>query len=219
MKRATAGFVAAVAAVAFAGTAQAQICAGYPTGDRGMYFGGRADFPEDVRSFGVEANYNFSGPLAFYGGLNVISTDSDAAEDRSDDELYAGVAFELASLGLMVGPRISVCPVAELRNMDLGDDSYTEIPIGLGIGASLGVPGIPVSGYVQPQVVISQIDIGGADETETSFGIKAGANIGFGLLSVGGEVRHLFIDDTEDLVGAAPGRDETVFGIRFGIRL
>jgi hypothetical protein len=219
MKRATAGFVAVVATVAFAGTAQAQICAGYPTGDRGMYFGGRADFPENVNSFGVEANYNFSGPLGFYGGLNVISSDNDAARDRTEDELFAGVAFELASLGLVVGS-VSVCPVAELRNIDFGDDSYTEIPIGLGIGGGLGVPGIAVSGYVQPQVVISQIDIGTADETETNFGIKAGANIGFGLLSVGGEVRHLFIDDADPLgVGAVPGRDETVFGIRFGIRL
>ncbi|HEX2076111.1 MAG TPA: hypothetical protein VHG08_00330 [Longimicrobium sp.] len=218
MKKAAAGFVATVATVALAGTAQAQICAGYPTGDRGMYFGGRADFPENVSSFGVEANYNFSGPLGFYGGLNVISTDNDAANDDSEDELFAGVAFELASLGLVVG-RVSVCPVAELRNMDLGDDSYTEIPIGLGVGGGLGVPGVAVSGYVQPQVVISQIDIGAVDETETNFGIKAGANIGFGLLSVGGEVRHLFISDTEDLIGAVPGRDETIFGIRFGIRL
>ena len=55
-------------------------------------------------------------------------------------------------------------------------------------------------------------DIG--DESDTSFGVKAGANVGFGLISVGGEVRHLFIDE-EDLVL----RDETTFGIRFGIRL
>ena len=73
----TAGFLAAVATVAFAATADAQICAGYPTGDRGMYFGARADFPEDLDSYGVEANYNFSGPLGVYGGLNVISFDGE----------------------------------------------------------------------------------------------------------------------------------------------
>ncbi|HEU0302296.1 MAG TPA: hypothetical protein VFR37_22755, partial [Longimicrobium sp.] len=189
MKKATAGFVAAVATVALAGTAQAQVCAGYPTGDRGMYFGGRADFPENLDSFGVEANYNFSGPLGVYGGLNVISTESDATDDDSLDELYAGVAFEIASLGLGIGPSVSICPVAEIRNIDFGDDgSINEIPIGLGIGGSLGVPGIPVHGYVQPQVVISRIDTGTFDETETNFGVKAGANIGFGMLSVGGEV-------------------------------
>jgi hypothetical protein len=211
----TAGILAAAAAVALAAPAQAQICAGYPTGDRGMYFGGRADFPENADSYGVEANYNFSGPLGVYGGLNVISGESDADDEEGLDELYAGVAFEAANLGLMIGPRVSACLVGEIRNMSEDDVTYNEIPIGLGIGASLGVPGVPVSGYVQPQLVISRIsvdDIG--DETDTNFGVKAGANIGFGLITVGGEVRHLFIDE-EDLIL----RDETTFGIRFGIRL
>lgn len=213
----TAGFLAAVATVALAGTAQAQICAGYPTGDRGMYFGGRVDFPENLDSYGVEANYNFSGPLGVYGGLNVISAEDDAAGgDDSNDELFAGVAFEALNLGLMIGPRVSACLVGEIRNIDYENGTYNEFPIGLGIGGSLGVPGIPISAYVQPQVVISQIDIGTVDDTETNFGIKAGANIGFGLISVGGEVRHLFIEDT-DLVGAV--RNETTFGIRAGIRL
>ncbi|HEV3050223.1 MAG TPA: outer membrane beta-barrel protein [Longimicrobium sp.] len=210
----TAGFLAAAAAVALAAPAQAQICAGYPTGDRGMYFGGRADFPENADSYGVEANYNFSGPLGVYGGLNVISGEDDADDDESLDELYAGVAFEAANLGLMIGPRVSACLVGEIRNMSEDDVTYNEIPIGLGIGASLGVPGVPVSGYVQPQLVISRIsvdDIG--DETDTNFAIKAGANVGFGLITVGGEVRHYFIDE-EDLIL----RDETTFGIRAGIR-
>ena len=214
----TAGFLAAAAAVALAVPAQAQICAGYPTGDRGMYFGGRADFPDEVKSYGVEANYNFSGPLGVYGGLNVLSPEDDGPgeDDGSVDELYAGVAFEAASLGLMIGPRVSACLVGEVRNMSEDGVSYNEFPIGLGIGASLGVPGIPVSGYVQPQLVISRIDIDelDIDETDTSFGIKAGANIGFGLITVGGEVRHLFIDEDDLFL-----RDETTFGIRAGIRL
>lgn len=209
----TAGFLAAVATLAFAGTAQAQICAGYPTGDRGLYFGARADFPEDLDSYGVEANYNFSGPLGVYGGLNVISADVDG-EDESEDELYAGVAFELVNLGLMIGPRVSSCLVGEGRFMSFeGLGNTMQFPIGLGIGASLGVPGIPVSGYVQPQLVITRIefddDLGLEDdsETETDFGIKAGANIGFGLITVGGEVRHVFVDEADP-----------VFGIRAGIR-
>lgn len=216
MKTATAGFLAVAATVAFAASVEAQICAGYPTGDRGMYFGARADFPENVDSYGVEANYNFSGPLGVYAGLNVLSAEDDEGDDDdSVDELYAGVAFEAASLGLMIGPRVSACLVGEVRNMSEDDVSYTEIPIGLGIGASLGVPGIPVSGYVQPQLLISRVSADDLDsETETNFGVKAGANVGFGLFSIGGEVRHLFIDE-EDLVL----RDETTFGIRVGIRL
>ena len=182
----TAGFLAAVATVALAAPAQAQVCAGYPTGDRGMYFGGRADFPENADSYGVEANYNFSGPLGVYGGLNVISGEDDGGEgddDDSVDELYAGVAFEVATLGLMIGPRVSACLVGEVRNMSEDGVYLQEIPIGLGIGASLGVPGVPsVSGYVQPQLVI-QPHLRRRhrwNETDTSFGVKAGANVGFG---------------------------------------
>ncbi|HEX6368346.1 MAG TPA: hypothetical protein VF006_05405 [Longimicrobium sp.] len=214
----TAGFLAAVATVALAATAEAQICAGYPTGDRGMYFGGRADFPENLDSYGVEANYNFSGPLGVYAGLNVISAEEDTGDDDdSEDELFAGVAFEMANLGLMVGPRVSACLVGEVRNISDDDVTYNEFPIGLGIGASLGVPGIPVSGYVQPQLVITRVSVEDVDsETETNFGIKAGANIGFGLFSIGGEVRHLFLD-ADDLMSII--REETTFGIRAGIRL
>jgi hypothetical protein len=216
----TAGILAAAAAVVLAAPANAQICAGYPTGDRGMYFGGRADFPENFNSYGVEANYNFSGPLGVYGGLNVLSSDDEEPgdEDDNEDELYAGVAFEAASLGLMIGPRVSACVVGEVRNISDDDVSYTEFPIGVGIGASLGVPGVPVSGYVQPQVVITRISVDDLDdETETNFGIKAGATLGLGMFTVGGEVRQLFIDEDEDLIGVI--RNETTFGIRVGIRL
>jgi hypothetical protein len=210
--------LAAAATVTLAGTAQAQVCAGYPSSDRGFYFGARGDFPEDIDSYGVEANYNFAGPLGVYGGLNVVSAEDGEDDEDSEDEFFAGVALEAPSLGLMIGPRVSACAVAELRNLSLGDDSYTEIPIGLGIGADLGVPGIPVSGYVQPQVVFSSFDVEDADlDSETNFAIKAGANVGFGLVTVGGEVRHFFLDEDEDLTSVI--RDATTFGIRIGIRI
>jgi hypothetical protein len=219
MKKSVAGLFAAVATVAFAGTAQAQICAGYPSSDRGFYFGARADFPEDVDSYGVEANYNFSGPLGVYGGMNVLSAeDGEEGEDNSTDELFAGVAFEAASLGLMIGPRVSACAVGEVRNISEDGDSYTEIPLGVGIGASLGVPGVRAAGYVQPQVVFSMFDFEGEDvENETNFGVKAGATVGLGIVTVGGEVRHLFYNEDEDFVSLI--RDKTTFGIRVGIAL
>ncbi|WP_420125350.1 outer membrane beta-barrel protein [Longimicrobium sp.] len=210
----TAGFLAAVATVAFASTAQAQICAGFPTSDRGLYFGGRADFPENTDSYGVEANYNFSGPLGVYGGLNVLSADGDNDDEESEDEIYAGLAFEVASLGMMIGPRVSACPVVEARVIDFeGLGTYTQIPIGFGIGAGLGIPMLPsASAYVQPQLVITRVDFDddlteAETETETDFGLKAGANVGFGIINVGGEVRHVFVDEADP-----------VFGIRVGVR-
>jgi len=214
MKKSVAGLFAAVATLAFAGTAQAQICAGYPSSDRGFYFGGRIDFPEDVDSYGVEANYNFSGPLGVYAGLNVLSDQDAGEDDESLDELYAGVAFEVVSLGLMIGPRVSACAVGEVRNISENGLNYTEIPLGIGIGASLGIPLVKAAGYVQPQVVFSRASFEENEETDTNFGIKAGATLGLGLVTVGGEVRHMFLSDD-----ALSIRDETTFGIRVGIAL
>ena len=210
MKKSVAGLLAAFATVAIANTAGAQICAGYPSSDRGFYFGARADFPDNGNSYGVEANYNFSGPLGVYGGLNVLSTDdAPAGADDSSDELFAGVAFEAASLGLMIGPRFSACGVAELRNVSEEGNSRTQIPLGIGVGASLGVPGIEASGYVQPQIVFSRAEFGGVEgDFENDFAVKAGVMGSLGLFTVGGEVRHFFID------GAEP-----TFGIRVGIAL
>jgi hypothetical protein len=207
----TASFLAAVATVAFASTAQAQICAGFPTGDRGLYFGGRADFPDGGDSYGVEANYNASGPLGVYGGLDVVSADGGG----DDQNIYrAGLAFEVASLGLMIGPRVSACPVVEGRYASQeGLGNVLQVPIGLGLGANLGMPLLPsLAGYVQPQLVITHFNPDEdlplvEDETETDFGVKAGVMAGFGLISVGGEVQHVFVD------GADP-----MFGVRVGLR-
>lgn len=202
-----AALFAVLATAAFAGTAQAQVCAGFPSSDRGFYFGARADFPEDGDSYGVEANYNVAGPLGVYGGLNVLSGEGD--DDESINQYVGGVALEAPSIGMMVGPRVSACGVGEVRYISRDGFSLTEIPIGLGLGASLGVPGIPASGYVQPQVVFSRFKVEDLDsDTETDFGIKAGATLGFGLVTVGGEVRHVFRDEADPQ-----------FGIRVGIAL
>ncbi|HEX6041403.1 hypothetical protein [Longimicrobium sp.] len=192
---------AAAATFALAGTAQAQICAGFPSSDRGFYFGGRADFPEDIDSFGVEANYNASGPLGVYGGLNVRSLEG--VDDSDVNVFHVGAAFEVASLGAMIGPAVSVCPNVEVQFSD-EDDSGQIIPIGIGFGGNFGTPSVSVHPYVNPQLVI----FNGDDDTETEFGARGGIMVGLGMFSVGGEVRHYFID----------GFDPEL-GIRFGIRI
>jgi hypothetical protein len=199
-----AGLLAALATVALTGTAQAQICAGFPSSDRGFYFGGRADFPDALDSFGVEANYNVAGPLGVYGGLNVVSVED--VDDSDFNVFHVGAAFEVASLGAMIGPEVSVCPNIEVQFSD-EDDSGQVIPIGIGFGGSLGTPGMAIQPYVNPQLVIFRS--GGDDsDTETEFGARAGVMVGVGLITVGGEVRHYFIDDADP-----------TFGIRVGIKI
>jgi hypothetical protein len=203
MKKALVSMMAAAAAVTIAGSAQAQICAGFPSSDGGFYFGGRVDFPEALNSLGVEANYNANGPIGLFGGMDVVSIED--VDDSDFNVFNVGAAFEVASLGAMIGPRVSVCPQASFVFSDEEDSDYA-IPVGLGIGADLGVPGIPLHGYAIPQLVISHSNL--ADETSTDFGVRAGAFFGFGMFTVGGEVQHIFVD------GADP-----VFGIRGGIRV
>jgi hypothetical protein len=203
MNKTLVSMVVAAAALTVAGSAQAQICAGFPSSDRGFYFGGRIDFPKGLNSLGAEADYNASGPLGVFGGIDIVSVDG--VDDSDTNVFNVGAAFEIASLGAMIGPRASVCPQASFVFSDEDNSGYA-IPVGIGVGADLGVPGMPVHGYVIPQLVISHSDI--ADETSTDFGGRAGAFIGFGMFTVGGEVQHVFRD----------GSDPT-FGIRAGIRV
>jgi len=197
------GMAAALSLVA--GGAQAQICAGYPTGLAGFYFGARADFPEALNSVGVEAAYNMAGPLALQAGMDIVSIED--VDDSDENVFNVGASLDIASLGAMIGPRVSVCPQARVVFSD-AEDSNMAIPIGLGIGGDLGLPGTALSAYAIPQLVILRTEILDETETETEFGFRGGVNLGLGIFNVGGEVQHLFID------GSDP-----VFGIRAGIRL
>lgn len=197
--------VAVLASTVAAGAAAAQTCAGYPTGLMGFYVGARADFPEELNSYGAEAAFNVPGPLGVYAGVNNLSE-----EGEDVNELFGGVSFEVASLATpILGPSVSACPVGEVRQISEEGVTLTQIPVGLGIGASLGIPGIAADGYVQPRVVFSRLSIDDlGSESETDFGLKAGAMFGLGLVNVGAEVNHIFGND-----------NDPVFGVRVGIRL
>lgn len=212
MKKSSVCMLAAVAAVSFAQVAEAQVCAGFPSSQRGFYFGGRYDFgstqvPVDgISALGVEAAYNAAGPLSVFGGLNVISHEDDS---ESINQFRVGAAFELPALGAMIGPRISTCPMVEARIISEDGDTFMEIPLGLGIGGDLNFgTGPNLSAYVQPQIVFFRLSGDGATVSENDFGVTTGVMAGFGQVTVGGELRHVFAD----------GRDP-VFGIRVGLRL
>ena len=119
--------IAALAAT-LAGSAQAQVCASYPTVDGGISLGGRIDFPDDLDSFGVEASYNARGPLAVFGGLNVLSGERD--DDESEDLFFAGLAFDTPQLGAMLGPGASACPQLRVEYGDFDGLTFLRVPVG-----------------------------------------------------------------------------------------
>jgi hypothetical protein len=203
---------ALVAAATLAGSAQAQVCASFPTVDRGFSLGGRIDFPEGLDQFGVEASLNAAGPLSVFGGLNVISGDDDNGGDDSLDQFFAGIALETPVLAQMLGPRASVCPQARFEYIDTDIGSFTSIPVGLGIGATYATSpaGPTVSPYVIPQVVFLRADYENDavdNDSETQFGLRGGALVTFGMFFFGGEANYLGGDNSD-----------TTLGIRAGVR-
>lgn len=198
---------AAALAAMLAGSAQAQVCASYPTVDGGFSLGGRIDFPDDLDSFGVEGSYNPQGPLSVFAGLNVLSADVDDSE--SEDVFFAGLAFETPQIAGMLGPGASACPQVRLEYADFDGLTFLNVPIGLGLGTTIATSpaGPTISPYVIPQLVYSRFELDDVSESETNFGVRGGALLTFGMFFVGGELNFLAADESD-----------TTFGIRGGVR-
>jgi hypothetical protein len=216
MKMTTIGVLAALASVSVAGSAGAQICASFPTVDRQLSFGANVLLTEGVdfgQIWGVEASYNAAGPLSVFGGVTVFDPEGD---DNSQDSFGAGLAFELPTVGAMMGPGVSACPRVSVSYTDIEDlGTVWGIPVGFGVGTNLSAgTGLTISPYVIPQVLFTRFEadddglIPGADESETSFALEGGAVLGFGTFWIGGLVSHVFEDE-----------QDPTFGIRAGIRL
>jgi hypothetical protein len=203
--------IAVLAAATLAGSAQAQVCASYPTVDGGFSLGGRIDFPDDLDSFGVEGSYNPRGPLSVFGGLNVLSGEGD--DEESEDLFFAGLAFETPRIAGMMGPRASACPQVRVEYGDFDGLSYLRVPVGLGLGGTFATSpsGPTISPYVIPQIVYTRASLDDVDESETEFGVRGGALLTFGMFYVGGELN--FLGGDLNITGS-----DTAFGIRAGVR-
>jgi hypothetical protein len=204
--------LASFASASLAGSAAAQLCAGFPTVDGGGSVAARYQTNDGTDAFGVEASYNPRGPLSLSGGLDNIS------EGGEDETLwFAGVALELPRVAASMGPRVSACPQVGIRYADVESViTITQFPIGFGIGTSVDTKSSTSLGlFVVPQLLISHISVEGElqdfieDDTETDFGVRGGAVVGFGQFFVRGELEHNFTAD-----GAEP-----TIGIAAGIRL
>jgi len=205
MKKTMSGFAAAVAALVVAGSASAQVCAGFPTTDGQGTLGAFANFPSDFDQYGAEGSYNVTGPLALNAGF-IFS------KDESDDlnTIRVGAAFDVGSmLGGML-PGISICPNVRADYTSESGVTLWQVPIGLGFGATLPVsgPDMTLTPYVIPALVWQRISAGaGLTETETEFGIRGGADLNFDRFFLGGQVEWV----------NGSGND-AVFGVRAGIK-
>lgn len=205
MKKTMSGFAAAVAAVVVAGSAGAQVCAGFPTHDGQGTIGGFANFPSGFDQYGAEGSYNVTGPLAVNAGF-VYSTDGD--DDQST--IRGGVAFDVGSTLGGVLPGVSICPNVRADYTSESGVTLWNVPIGLGFGATLPVsgPDMTLTPYVIPALVWSRISAGaGTSDSETAFGVRGGVDLNFDRFFLGGQV---------DWVNG--GASDAVFGVRAGIK-
>lgn len=209
MKKTSVSLLAAVAALSLAGTASAQVCAGFPTMDGQFSLAAVANFPEDIDEFGVEGSYNTAGPIA----LNAGYIRNSFGDDASANTFQVGVSFDVTSLEGPAPAAISLCPTVQFgyTTYSESDDAtgYT-VPVGLGFGTSLPLGATTqLQPYVIPQIVFGKLDVDGLDnDWENEFGLRAGANVTFGMFFVGGEVRKIFEEG-----------NDAVFGVKAGIRI
>jgi len=203
MRKTGFGFAAAAAALVIAGSASAQVCAGFPIADNHGSIGGLASFPSGVNNLGVEGAFNLNGPLSVNAGY-IRSSETDSDVDA--DVFRAGAALDISGAVSGVLPGVSVCPNvrADFASQG-GTDSYL-IPVGLGLGVSLplGSPGMSLSPYAIPALYIGHTS---GFDTETDFGVRGGADLSVDRFYFGGTVEWVNV----------PGND-AVFGVRAGIK-
>jgi len=212
MKKTMSGFAAAVAALVFAGSAGAQVCAGFPTTDGQGTIGALAVFPEDIDRFGVEGSYNLTGPLAVNAAY-IYSKLTDG--DDHVNTFRGGVAFDINSFVGNLLPGISICPSVSADYTSDEGTTYWQVPIGLGFGASLpvGGPDMTLTPYVIPALVWSRFDLGGGlDDSETNFGVRGGADLNFDRFYLGGTVEWV------NALIPFNGDKKAVFGVRAGFK-
>ena len=204
--------MAAVAGVALAPAAQAQVCAGFPTRENQAEIHALANFPSNVDQFGVEGSFNFNGPLSANAGY-IYSKEQGPGGDHLNT-FRVGAAFDISSsVGAML-PGISVCPNVRADFSSQDGTDFIQIPIGLGLGASLplGAQEVTLTPYVIPALVVSHFRVdnpisgGTASSTETDFGIRGGADVNFDRFFLGGTVEWI------------NGGGDALFGVRAGIK-
>ncbi|MBA4158041.1 MAG: hypothetical protein H0X65_11265 [Gemmatimonadetes bacterium] len=182
-------------------SADAQVCIGFPT------FGGQAaaavttSFPAGGNSLGGEFGYNAVGPLSLFGGASVRQFNEEGVADVTS--AGGGIALEVGAIDAALPAGISACPVVAVRFPNIDDTDTYRIPVGLGIGTTLGMNGaLSLSPYVIPQLSFLR----SPGVTGRDFAVEAGALLNLGrVLYLGATVNRLFLDEEESIFGLKVG--------------
>lgn len=177
---------------------EAQVCIGFGNAPGQLAVGLTTSFPTGGNTFGAEAGYNFAGPISAYAGFTV--------DTRGDDDVTGaggGVAFQVPALTAALPAGIQACPTVAIRFANLDVTDQYSIPIGLGLGTTLGLEGaVTVSPYVIPQLSIFR----GPDTSDNFFLLEAGALVGLlNNLYAGVQVNRVFREEADSVLGIKVG--------------
>ncbi|MFL5383184.1 MAG: hypothetical protein ACJ8GN_11755 [Longimicrobiaceae bacterium] len=210
------GFAMAAAALLAAGSASAQVCAGFPTTDGQGTIGALANFPTGFNEYGAEGSYNFTGPLAVNAGYIYSDTN-----DNHTNTFRGGVAFDVATAPGNFRSTVSICPNvrADYASRD-GTFHVTrwQVPVGLGVGTStpLGGPGTNLTLHIIPALYWTHVraesddfpEFGGT-QTDTNFGVRAGFELNFD---------RFYLGAISEWVDPFDSQSEAVVGVRAGVK-
>lgn len=194
--------LAALTTITLSATANAQVCAGFPTMDGQSSVALLSNFPEGFDQYGVEGSYNMAGPLGVNAGFLLSTGDG---EDLNT--FRVGASFDITSLVATMMPSLSLCPVASLDYSSEDDVTLMRIPLGLGFGTSfpVGAPDLALTPYVIPQFVFFRLSSGGESLTEDEFGLRGGADLSFGRFYFGAHADKIFADQSDAVFGVKAG--------------
>ncbi|MDB4950815.1 MAG: hypothetical protein JWM27_3464 [Gemmatimonadetes bacterium] len=196
---------AAAALAAFAGSARAQACNGFPTVPRQYSVAAVANFPSGYTQYGAEASYHGAGPGAINGGFL-----HESPGGVSLDHFRIGASYDLSPLNAGMGVPVGICPTASLDFASNRGVDLLVAPVGVGFGVSLPLGADPrssVQPYVVPALVFDRVSDGTVSDTRTSFGLRGGVSVTFGSFFVTGEVNQVF-----------DAGSNAVFGVKAGFR-
>jgi hypothetical protein len=183
-------------ALALPGQADAQTCAGYPAMPGALAAGASFASPPGGTSLGVEASYNYAGPMGSFAHFNLVTPEGDG--ERASI-IGAGVSYDIAGFVPAIPTWLSTCPLAAVSVTRVDGTTEFTIPVGVGFGMTIPLvaDAIDIMPFAIPQFVLTRLSVEGATVRDHNFGIGFGALARFANIYAGVTANRDFVEAAE----------------------
>lgn len=200
----------AVASVAFAATASAQV-AGLPVFNTGVGTGIGLNF--DAGFPNADAGKGHTYALTGSAGLGPLGVTAIVASNKpqgaSSGTTWLGATVNMKLFG---GPLIPItvnaqvgAGFASLSGLGFGgtDQKYLNVPVGIGIVANIPSPALSIKPWIAPRmqyIRVNSTSASASSSSQTKFGLSAGVNLG---LAMGLTIRAAYDTYKYDVAGTS----------------